>query len=41
MKMYFDNTIEKDSAPKLYTGKLVFEIMKNIEDVFGKGIVNG
>jgi hypothetical protein len=41
MKMYFDNTIEKDSAPKQYTRKLVFEMVKNIELVFGKGIVKG
>jgi hypothetical protein len=39
MKIHFDNTVEKDSAPKQYTGKLVFEMMKNIEVVFGKGIV--
>jgi hypothetical protein len=41
MKMYFDNTVVKDSAPKQYTGKLVFEMMKNIEVVFGKGAVKG
>jgi hypothetical protein len=41
MKMHFDNTIEKDSALKQYTGKLVFEMVKNIEVVFGKGIVKG
>jgi hypothetical protein len=39
MKMHFDNTIEKDSASKQYTRKLVFEMVKNIEDVFGKGTV--
>jgi hypothetical protein len=39
MKMHFDNTIEKDGAPKLYTGKLVFEMVKNIKAVFGKGTV--
>jgi hypothetical protein len=41
MKMHFDNTVEKDSAPKQYTGKLVFEMVKNIEIVFGKGTVKG
>jgi hypothetical protein len=37
--MHFDNTAEKDSAPKQYNGKLVFEIVKNIKVVFGKGTV--
>jgi hypothetical protein len=41
MKMHFDNTVEKDSAPKQYTGKLVFEMVKNIEVVFRIGIVKG
>jgi hypothetical protein len=41
MKMHFDNTVEKDSAPKYYTGKLVFEMVKNIEVVFGKGTIKG
>jgi hypothetical protein len=41
MKMHFDNTVKKDSAPKQYTGKLVFEMVKNIEVVFRKGTVNG
>jgi hypothetical protein len=41
MKMHFDNTIKKDSALKQYTGKLVFEMVKNIEVVFGKGTVKG
>jgi hypothetical protein len=41
MKSHFDNTVEKDSAPKQYTGKLVFEMVKNIEVVFGKGIIKG
>jgi hypothetical protein len=41
MKMHFDNTIEKDSVPKQYTGKLVFEMVKIIEVVFGKEIVKG
>jgi hypothetical protein len=37
MKRHFNNTVEKDSAPKLYTGKLLFEMVKNIQVVFGKG----
>jgi hypothetical protein len=41
MKSHFDNTVEKDSALKQYTIKLVFEIVKNIEVVFGKGTVKG
>jgi hypothetical protein len=41
MKMHFDNTVKKDSALKQYTGKLVFEMVKNIEVVFGKGTVKG
>jgi hypothetical protein len=41
MKSHFDNIVEKDSAPKYYTRKLVFEMVKNIEVVFGKGIVKG
>jgi hypothetical protein len=41
MKMHFDNTVEKDSAPKHYTEKLVFEMVKNIEVAFGKGTVKG
>ncbi len=41
MKMHLDNTIEKDSAPKQYTGKLVFEMVKNIEVVFENGTVKG
>jgi hypothetical protein len=41
MKMYFDNTVEKDSALKHYTRKLVFEMVKNNEVVFGKGTVKG
>jgi hypothetical protein len=39
MKMHFDNTIEKDSALKQYTEKLVFEMVKSIEVVFEKGAV--
>jgi hypothetical protein len=41
MKSHFDNTVEKDSAPKQYTGKLVFEMVKNIKVVCGKGTVKG
>jgi hypothetical protein len=41
MKSHFDNTIEKDSAPKQYTRKLVFKMVKNIEVVFGKGTIKG
>jgi hypothetical protein len=41
MKSHFDNIVEKDSAPKYYTRKHVFEMVKNIEVVFGKGIVKG
>jgi hypothetical protein len=40
MKMHFDNTVKKDSAPKQDTVKLVFEMVKN-EVAFGKGTVNG
>jgi hypothetical protein len=41
MKRHFDNTVEKDSAPKWYTGKLLFEMVNNIQVVFGKGAVKG
>jgi hypothetical protein len=41
IKRHFDNTVEKDSAPKWYTGKLLFEMVKNIQVGFGKGIVKG
>jgi hypothetical protein len=41
MKNHFDNTVGKDSALKQYTGKLVFEIVKNIEVVFGKETIKG
>ena len=34
IKIHFDNTVKKDSAPKQYTGKLVFEMVENIEVVF-------
>jgi hypothetical protein len=37
MKIYFDNMIEKDNASKWYTRKLLFEMVKNIQVVFGKG----
>jgi hypothetical protein len=36
MKRYLDNTIKKDSAPKH-----LFEMVKNIQVVFGKGTVKG
>jgi hypothetical protein len=41
MKSHFDNTAEKDSAPNQYTGKLVFEMVKNIKVVFEKGTIKG
>jgi hypothetical protein len=41
MKRHFNNTIEKDSAPKWYTRKLLFEMVKNIQVVFGKGTIKG
>jgi hypothetical protein len=41
MKRHFDNTIEKDSAPKRYIRKLLFEIVKNIQVVFEKGTLKG
>jgi hypothetical protein len=41
IKMHFDNTIKKDSAPKQYTRKLIFEMVKNIKIVFRKGTVKG
>jgi sulfate adenylyltransferase subunit 1 (EFTu-like GTPase family) len=39
MKRHFDNMVEKDSAPKWYTGKLLFEMVKSIQVVFGKETV--
>jgi hypothetical protein len=39
MKRHFDNTIEKDSAPKWYTEKILFKMVKSIQVAFGKGIV--
>jgi hypothetical protein len=41
MKRHFYNTVERDSTPKRYTGKLLFEIVKNIQVVFGKGTIKG
>jgi hypothetical protein len=41
MKRYFYNTVEKDSAPKWYTRKLSFKMVKSIQVVFEKGIVKG
>jgi hypothetical protein len=41
MKIHFDNTVVKDSVPKWYTGKLLFETVKNIHVVFGKGTIKG
>jgi sulfate adenylyltransferase subunit 1 (EFTu-like GTPase family) len=40
-KRYFDNTVEKDSDMKWYNGKLLFEMVKNIQVVFRKGTVKG
>jgi hypothetical protein len=31
MKRHFNNTVEKDSASKRYTRKLLFEMVKNIQ----------
>jgi hypothetical protein len=33
--------VEKDSAPKWYNRKLLFEMVKNIQVVFGKVTVKG
>jgi hypothetical protein len=41
MKRYFDNAVKKNSAPKWYTEKLLFEMVKHIQVVFGKGTVKG
>jgi sulfate adenylyltransferase subunit 1 (EFTu-like GTPase family) len=41
MKRHFDNMVEKDSASKWYTGKLLFEMVKNNQVAFGKGTVKG
>jgi hypothetical protein len=37
MKEEFNNELESEGAPKPYSGKLIFEIVKNIHVVFGKG----
>jgi hypothetical protein len=37
MKEEFNNELESEGAPKPYSGKLIFEIVKNIQVVFGKG----
>jgi hypothetical protein len=37
IKRHFDNTVEKDSALKWYTRKLLFEMVKKIQVVFEKG----
>jgi hypothetical protein len=39
MKSHFDNIVENASALKQYTEKLVFEMVKNLEVVFGKGTI--
>jgi hypothetical protein len=41
MKRHFDNMVEKDSALKWYTAKLIFEMVKNIQVVFEKGTIKG
>jgi hypothetical protein len=41
MKMHFNNTVEKDSTLKWYTEKLLFEMVKNIQVIFRKGIIKG
>jgi hypothetical protein len=41
MKRHFDSTVKKDSAPKWYARKLLFEMVKSIQVVFGKGTVKG
>jgi hypothetical protein len=41
MKRHFYNTVDKDSAPKRYTRKLLFEMVKNIQIVFTNGTVKG
>jgi hypothetical protein len=41
IKRHFDNTVEKYSALKWYIRKLLFEMVKNIQVVFGKGTVKG
>jgi hypothetical protein len=41
MKRHFDNTVKKDSAPKWYTEKLLFEMVNSIQVVFVKRTVKG
>ena len=41
LKDYFDNTQEKYSAPIKRSGKLVFDMVKNIKVVFGKKTEEG
>jgi hypothetical protein len=41
MKRHFNNTFEKDSVPKWYTRKLLFEMVTNIQVVFGNETVKG
>jgi hypothetical protein len=41
MKRHFDNTVKKDSALKRYTKKLLFEMVRNIQVVFGKRTIKG
>jgi hypothetical protein len=41
MKRHLNNIVKKDSAPKWYTEKLLFEMVKSIKVVFGKGTVKG
>jgi hypothetical protein len=41
MKIHFNNMVKKDSAPKWYTRKLLLEMVKNIQVVFGKGTEKG
>jgi hypothetical protein len=38
---YLNNTVEKNSDPKWYSRKLLFEMVKNIQVVFGKGTIKG
>jgi hypothetical protein len=41
MKRHFNNTVEKDSSPKWYTGKLLFQMIKDIQVIFGKRTLKG
>ena len=38
MRRHFDGTIENDDAPQHWTGKVVFDMVKNIKVVFGKPV---